>query len=48
VTVTARAIFQGIVGSHLAGGPPPGFAAALTDVVLHGVLASPSGANGEP
>ena len=47
VTVTARAIFQGIVGSHLAGRPPPGFAADLVDVVLHGVLASRRGTHGE-
>lgn len=47
VTITARAIFQAIVGSHLAGSPPPGFAAGLVDVVLHGVLASARGTNGE-
>lgn len=48
VAVTARAIFQGIVGSHLAGSPPPGFAADLVDVVLHGVLAGARRTHGEP
>lgn len=38
VTVTARAIFQVIVASHLRGPPPAGFATGLVDIVLRGVL----------
>jgi AcrR family transcriptional regulator len=47
VTVTARAIFQAIVGSHLAGQPARSFATGLVDVVLHGVMANARDANGE-
>jgi len=47
VALTARAIFQAIVGSHLAGPPPRGFAPGLVDIVLHGVMANARDANGE-
>lgn len=38
-TITARTIFQAIIGSHLSRFPAPGFELGLVDVVLHGVLA---------
>lgn len=38
-TITARAIFQAIVGSHISRFPAPGFEVGLVDLVLHGVLA---------
>ena len=46
VSLTARTIFHAVVGSHLAGSPPPGFAGGLTDVVLRGISARADLPNG--
>jgi AcrR family transcriptional regulator len=47
VSLTARTIFHAIVGTHLAGPPPPSFAAGLADVVLRGITARRDLPNGE-
>lgn len=48
VSLTARTIFHAIIGTHLAGRPPPGFAEGLADIVLRGITADADPANGAP